>query len=81
MILKNVLFILIIFKAKNTELENLHDTASKRLEELKIAKQTLVELKNTNKRSKKREKVEIIMEDTEKEKDVCFLEENWVIRK
>lgn len=53
------------FKAKNSELEHLHEVASKRLEELKLAKQTLVDLKHTNKKQKRRDKVEVIMEETE----------------
>jgi hypothetical protein len=46
----------------------LHEAASRRLEELKLNKQTLTGLKKTNKKSlKKREKVEITMEEDEQE--------------
>ena len=51
--------------AKNPELENLHQAATKRLEELKLQKQTLFDLKKTKRVSKKRDKVEVIMQETE----------------
>lgn len=51
--------------AKNPELENLHQAATKRLEELKLQKQTLFDLKKTKRVLKKRDKVEVIMQETE----------------
>lgn len=52
-------------KAKNPELDHLHEVASKRLEEMKLAKQTLVDLRHSNKKktTKRREKVEVVMEE------------------
>jgi hypothetical protein len=46
-------------------LDRLHEAATKRLEELKQNKQTLVELKKTKKPSKRRDKVEVIMEEND----------------
>jgi hypothetical protein len=51
--------------AKNPDLENLHQAATKRLEELKLQKQTLFDLKKTKRVLKKRDKVEVIMQETE----------------
>ncbi len=55
----------ILKKAKNPELDRLHEAATKRLEELKQNKQTLVELKKTKNPSKRRDKVEVIMEESD----------------
>lgn len=49
--------------AKNPELENLHQAATKRLEELKLQKQTLFDLNKKKRVSKHREKVEVIMHE------------------
>ena len=59
-------------------MDRLHEIASKRLEEMKIAKQTLVELKHANKKpTKRREKVEVIMEENiATEQNNAALEEN-----
>ena len=46
-------------------MDRLHEAATKRLEELKQNKQTLVELKKTKKPSKRRDKVEVIMEEND----------------
>jgi hypothetical protein len=49
----------------------LHEAASRRLEELKLNKQTLTGMKKTNKKSlKKREKVEVIMEEDDQQVQV-----------
>ena len=51
-------------KAKNAQLEHLHEVACQRLEEIKITKRSLVELKKSKR--PKRSKVEVTMEeDTE----------------
>lgn len=65
--------------AKNPELDHLHEVASKRLEEMKIAKQTLVDLKHAAKKPKRREKVEVIMEESnEQESSAPAVEANWI---
>lgn len=64
------------FEAKNEELDRLHEIASKRLSEMKLAKQTLVELKSDNRKHKRREKVEVIMEENANEQQNAVLEEN-----
>lgn len=64
------------FKAKNEELDRLHEIASRRLSEMKLAKQTLVELKSENRKQKRREKVEVIMEENANEQQNAVLEEN-----
>ena len=49
----------------------MHEAASRRLEELKLNKQTLTGMKKTNKKSlKKREKVEVIMEEDDQQVQV-----------
>lgn len=60
-------------KAKNADLENLHEIATKRLEEIKLAKQTLVDLK-TSKKRKGRGKVEVTMEETTSEQNNAKIE-------
>ena len=63
--------IIILILAKNPELDRLHEAASRRLEELKLNKQTLTGVKKTNKKSlKKREKVEVIMEEDDQQVQV-----------
>ena len=63
--------IILLILAKNPELDRLHEAASRRLEELKLNKQTLTGVKKTNKKSlKKREKVEVIMEEDDQQVQV-----------
>ena len=63
--------IILLILAKNPELDRLHEAASRRLEELKLNKQTLTGVKKTNKNSlKKREKVEVIMEEDDQQVQV-----------
>jgi hypothetical protein len=46
----------------------MHEAASRRLEEMKLSKQTMVDLdKAKNKKIKRRPPVEVIMEDNESE--------------
>lgn len=49
--------------AKNPELEHLHEVASRRLEELKLSKESMVHLRKS-KALKRREKVEVTMEES-----------------
>ena len=54
-------------KAKNPELDRLHEAASRRLESLKLNKQTLTNLKSPKKikSNRIREKVTVTMEEEE----------------
>lgn len=55
------------FKAKNPELDRLHEAASKRLEELKISKETMTQLKKKMNPMKKRAKVDVTMENDDEQ--------------
>ena len=53
-------------KAKNPEMDCLHEAASKRLEALKISKQSMIHLKKS-KSLKRRLKVEVTMEQSDEQ--------------
>ena len=63
LILKNV----VVFLAKNPELERLHEAASRRLADLRFGKQTLTQLRKSKRpltgKGKERGKVEVTMEE------------------
>lgn len=61
--------------AVNPELDEIHELAKQRLEDLKASKEKLVALNKNKKASKKREKVEVVMEETS-EQNAAELEEN-----
>lgn len=58
---------ILTFKAKNPELDRLHEAASKRLEELKISKETMTQLKKKMNPMKKRAKVDVTMENDDEQ--------------
>lgn len=73
----SIFHVLINQIAVNPHLEKVHEAASKRLEELKLSKQTMVDLNKAKKKKTKRDKVEIIMEeDDESNKQELVAEEN-----
>ncbi|RMZ95633.1 putative ribosome biogenesis RLP24 [Brachionus plicatilis] len=61
--------------AVNPDLDEIHELAKQRLEDLKVGKEKLVALRKSKKIGKKREKVEVVMEETS-EQNTAELEEN-----
>jgi len=61
--------------AKNPELETLHEVASRRLEELKQAKESRVLLRRAKEKKERRERVEVTMEEDAEETTVRTTEQ------
>ena len=60
----------------NPHLDKMHEAASRRLEEMKISKQTMVELdKAKNRKKRRRDPVIVTWEDNESENNKQFVAE------